>query len=111
MPPIHQKILVRAAEIIEDRGWVQGNYSTPRKNSKGEEIPGPVCASRAITDAAKDLGATERERWDARYAVFEVTGRDSIATWNDQGKRTKEGVLEALRAAAHLPVTWVNHIK
>lgn len=100
-------ILIRAAEIITQRGWVQHHFGLPDKSGKG---PGPVCAARAINEASAELGATERQRWDARYAMFVVIGKDSIASWNDQGKRNKQEVIDSLQKAALLPVSWVNHI-
>lgn len=99
-------ILNRAEEVLQERGWAQGVFSKPTVNGK----PGAVCLAHAINAAAQELNANEVERWDARYAVIGVIGTSSIASWNDNGKRSKPEVFEVLRKAKAAPKTWDNHV-
>lgn len=93
------QILLNAAQIIEARGWVQGHYSIP--NKKNPALPGPVCLSRAINEATRELGASEEDRYAARDAVGAVTGAGyCLAGWNDRGKTTKQDVIRVLTEAA-----------
>jgi hypothetical protein len=96
---LKDRILYRAIEIIDERGWIQGNYETPKKN---EKLPGPVCAARAINLASQELGGSEEQRWDARNAVIALIGAPCIACWNDKGKTTKQEVSRILGEAARL---------
>lgn len=79
------EILARAAQIIEERGWRQGELGDP-------DI-GPRCV----------LGAVNNVRCGTpRYAkaiglIQEQIGTNRIAEWNDDPSRTLPQVLAMLR--------------
>jgi hypothetical protein len=85
------RILERAARVIEERGWCQGHYETKS---------GAVCTSRAISIATDEVGNDMHDRFRARDTLALHIGRDSIASWNDVKGRTKEEVVTKLREAA-----------
>ena len=97
-------LLLRAAEVIEERGWTQGSYC---------DGDGGVCAMGAISVGA----GYPPESIDglANYVsgkavmklikVIDPQGKfvdriGSIPDWNDTRGRTKEEVIAALRTAA-----------
>lgn len=86
--------LLKAADIIEERGWCQGNW----KNGQGQ-----LCILAALETAT-----TERGRPNSlRPAIVAVKARigianGSLAQWNDSPFRTKDEVLAALRSAAEV---------
>ena len=83
------KILLDAADYIERHGWCQGAH----ENGQGE-----VCAMAAIYHCYRrgDLTAMRR--------LQNYVGSRYVGDWNDAPGRTKEQVVEALRAAARTPV-------
>ncbi|KPC75258.1 hypothetical protein ADL26_08170, partial [Thermoactinomyces vulgaris] len=112
-----QALLERAAEIIDQRGWHQGDYA---------DHNGCVCTLGALRIAAAGL-PTDAPFWDARSAALDTSGRFNgpgydqvdlaavaleeylsghgieafgIAEWNDHIAASKEEVTAALRAAA-----------
>lgn len=95
---MRQQILSRAADLIEQHGWCQNAYSTP---------DGKMCTSRAINQAAEELGVFRDARSyltpearDARQHFQTVVGADVIATWNDKKCGSLKQAVEALRKAA-----------
>lgn len=94
----HQKILLRAAELIEEFGW--------RQEAFGDKTRG-MCAVGAIMEAGTELDfvhdreimvATEdklAEHLKLRYSLI-----PHVPAWNDMTGRTKEQVVATLREAS-----------
>lgn len=97
-------ILMKAAEVIETRGWHQGYYM-PAGTSRATC---PVCVLGAINVAAgypPDGSPDERTdvagpAEDATKALIEHLGGLHADTWNDALGRTAEQVTTALRECA-----------
>jgi hypothetical protein len=97
------RILLRAAELIAERGWAQGGY---------EMEDGTLCALGAINYAA--VGVPYYRRNAAGVAATQQLRRAvaqcprwfyaSIDQWNDDPGRTAEEVIDTLIAAAY----WEN---
>jgi hypothetical protein len=87
-------VLVRAAEIVRERGLCQGPWAAG----------GPVCAAGAVGEAAGELGLdrTEMEGKVLRFAgsLGGSTARD-VHGWNDTPGRSAGDVAEALERAAY----------
>lgn len=93
--------LLRAAEIIEERGWCQGRQ---------EDDQGRVCFHGAISIAwhGRTHGTVPRDVYLERIQpILVALGVDpqeiefGAASWNNAEGRTKEEVQAALRQAAH----------
>lgn len=83
-----QRILTRAADLIEMRGHAKHIL----KNDAGE-----MCLLGAILEAGRG------KDWPAACRpVQQLLGTDNIAMWNNQPERTKAEAVAALRAAAQL---------
>lgn len=82
-------ILRRAADIIEENGWIQGTLV--------DDETGAVCAIGAIQQACRQIDTPTY--WSARNALGQYVD-DGVSIWNDDEDRTKEEVLAALREAA-----------
>src|SRR5689334_4049563 len=105
---IGAQVAKRAAEIIRDRGWHQGNM----------EYKGRVCAARALILAGREFGDSEditaasaghyrdglrwtRERLDEHHDLRQrarpYTGSHTYVTeWNDHADTTESEVLAIL---------------
>jgi hypothetical protein len=87
-------VLVRAAEIVRERGLCQGPWAAG----------GPLCAAGAVGEAAGELGLhrTEMEGKVLRFAgsLGGSTARD-VHGWNDTPGRSAGDVAEALERAAY----------
>jgi hypothetical protein len=84
------RILARAADIIRDRGWHQGDWT---------DSQGAVCALQAIrlaagddTDAAADAAAVLLDRIRNQFGDH----ASSVPGWNDRRERTEADVLYLL---------------
>jgi hypothetical protein len=87
-------VLLRAAEIVRERGLCQGPW----------RAGGPLCAAGAIGEAGSDHGLARKEM-EARVVRFarSVGGsavRD-VHAWNDAPGRAARDVSEALERAAY----------
>jgi hypothetical protein len=100
--PTPAQLLNRAADILDERGWFQGNYVG---------ATGCVCALGARHLAVTELdgnptratfatGAEFETALDRIYGALQTDSTDGIADWNDAEGRTKEEVQELLRRAA-----------
>ena len=87
----HQQTLLRAAEIIRERGLYKGDYGTP-----GE----PRCVLGALREAAGDETGFATE--EAASCLMSHLGREALcpSLWNDAPERTADDVVAALQAAA-----------
>jgi hypothetical protein len=87
-------VLLRAAEIVQERGLCQGPW----------KVGGPLCAAGAVGEAAGELGLhrTEMEGKVLRFArsLGGSTARD-VHGWNDAPGRSAGEVAEALERAAY----------
>jgi len=81
-----QKDLERAANLIRERGWVQGHFKTD---------DGAVCISTAIYLAAGPEGIDAAVRSVQRKLLARGWQLGPTA-WNDRAGRTKEDVLALL---------------
>ena len=81
------KLLLKAAALIEVRGWVQGNFEC----SRGYCIGG--AAIRADTTLGRVVYPIALKRVSASLGTFYVG-------WNDTPGRTKDEVVAKLRAVA-----------
>lgn len=89
-----QRVLLRAADVIEECGWCQGAYSM---------MDGRVCAIGAIKVAiglSPDDDEEDTAFVIARRAMSDALGVQFVHEWNDDEKRTKEEVTAKLRAVA-----------
>lgn len=98
-----QRILLKAAEIIEERGWCQGN---PRD--------GRICVMKAIELAtgiepdgftAVNYGPVTDHPASQQLLAYlglppKQLGLSTLWQWNDNENRTKAEVIQALRDAA-----------
>jgi hypothetical protein len=102
------EVLNKAADLIEERGWVQGGVN-------GIDDPwglagGPVCLEGSIVAA---LGLKFRsalydcpaynavaQHLDRKPMPADAPFHDSLWAWNDAPARTASEVIEVLRAAA-----------
>lgn len=108
-------VLTAAADVIEQRGWLQGSFSIRAYDEYGEPDGfienAPVCVRGAISlaaaagylDETTELTDECVERLarhlDAEHAT--ATGaRIAVAVWNDAPGRTADEVVTALRATA-----------
>ncbi|MDQ3856912.1 MAG: hypothetical protein M3327_00445 [Actinomycetota bacterium] len=87
-------VLLRAAEIVRERGLCQGPW----------RAGGPLCAAGAVGVAGRELGLTDPEM-DARILRFAraVGGSafSDVHAWNDVPGRAAGEVAEALERAAY----------
>ncbi|MGH3019848.1 MAG: DUF6197 family protein [Gaiellaceae bacterium] len=87
-------VLLRAAEIVRERGLCQGPWRTG----------GPLCAAGAVGEAGKDHGL-DRAEMEARVVRFAraLGGSDvsHVHCWNDAPGRSAGEVVEALERAAY----------
>lgn len=92
-----QYILATAADILEADGWCQG---------VARDQAGRHCALGAIGTAAHKDGANllTREAFELQDAATDMLQAhlevDWVHEWNDKPGRTKDEVVQALRAAA-----------
>lgn len=85
-----QEILSAAADLIEEHGWVQGEY--------GDEEYG-FCVMGAVYAATAEH-ATDRDRGNAVNRLAGSLGYNAVVYWNDSIAKSKEEVITALRKAA-----------
>lgn len=79
------ELRLKAAEIIEERGWWQGGFDGPN---------GECCMLEALYAAENYVafGSVTRAAQDMGFG-----GIDPIVSWNDAPGRTKAEVLDRLR--------------
>jgi hypothetical protein len=89
--PAGNLVLLEAADLLRERGWCQHFLSDG----------GRFCAEGAIRKAAEGtLAKTSLKFIQARGLLKKHLGAKYIAVWNDDPRRTKKQVIEALEAAA-----------
>lgn len=95
------QLLLKTAEVIEERGWTQGKYI---------DADGCVCVYGAMHvaqgRAPLDAGTSNPAEAHARLALLRTLHLpnsfvvDPLAAWNDAPERTAVEVVTALRTAA-----------
>lgn len=95
-----KEYFLRAAEIIEEKGWCQHAYVG---------MFGEVCLSEAFKRATAELNpsstfqfVSELTKVEMEFARHINSASGSTPRWNDQPGRTKENVLAKLREVAEL---------
>jgi hypothetical protein len=87
-------VLLRAAEIVRERGLCQGPW----------RAGGPICAAGAVGEAGKDHGL-DRAEMEGRVLRFaRALGGANVSDvhcWNDAPGRSAGDVAEALERAAY----------
>lgn len=89
-----QLVLLKAADIIEERGWIQGGAMAQN---------GAVCAAGAIYDACGVTGnpaALPLYREIYARVAQELQPYANIPEWNDTTGRTQQEVTSTLRKLA-----------
>lgn len=84
LPPERQ-VLLDAADILEERGWIQGFSRT----SDGYCIMGALDAASAVTEPARNA---------LFMLAYKIGG--PVPQWNDTPGRTKEEAIAMLRETA-----------
>jgi hypothetical protein len=79
------KLLLKSAEMIEDRGWCQGNF---------EDKQGRMCLMGALKAAAPGM-----EAMGAYIRLRDYLG-GSVMSWNDGTCQSQDEAVAKLRAAA-----------
>jgi hypothetical protein len=92
-----REVRLRAAELIEERGWRQ-------EVRRGELTT--LCAAEAVSAATEELaggdigGAGWRGLNEAAHSPIFGGSVLALVRWNDERGRTEDEVLELLRSAA-----------
>lgn len=87
-------VLLRAAEIVRERGLCQGPW----------RAGGPLCAAGAVSQAGADLGMA---RWEMEARLLQFaravggSAFNDVHNWNDTPGRTAGEVAEGLERAAY----------
>ena len=85
------KVLLRAADIIEKRGWCQGRYS---------DYDGRFCAVGAILNVTESCVLQQASR---RF-LAEHLPNQNVTAWNDVKNRRKKHIIDKMRAVAKLAI-------
>lgn len=103
-------VLRRAADLLEEFGWCQGDYAKPANGLGPAGLSDPCdqtvqafCMAGAYYRAACDLGRSVTHPGDCEKQLRHLVPdqwRGSISLWNDESTRTKAEVVQRLREAA-----------
>jgi hypothetical protein len=88
------RVLLRAAEIVRERGLCKGPW----------RAGGPLCAAGAVGEAGSDLGLPRAEMKARVLRFARALGGSAVSDvhgWNDAPGRTVGDVAEALERAAY----------
>jgi hypothetical protein len=86
------KGLLRAAEIIEERGWWDGKSYKPLADGK-------ICAGLAVNEVFRNSEAKATKAFDRLARQAGVPARIDIPAWNDRSDA--ETVVRTIREAAY----------
>jgi len=95
------EVLCNAANLLQEKGWTQNSIA---RNSQGhrceitDEDVASLCAEGAIATVCKS--EFSRAFYEALGTLRHFLGRGRIFEWNDERKRTKAEVVEALQGAS-----------
>lgn len=99
-----RKDLNDAADLIEKTGWT---IDACARNAEGKDVKSnaPDACAFCVSGALRRVTCETRSRPGQRYLAAanmftRFVGTESIAEWNDEGGRTKDEVIKALREAA-----------
>lgn len=106
--PTPADVLLKAADIIETKGWTQEVYARDRSGAPVATTNSSAwsfCLLGSVVNAAHKLklppsGATERLAETALREMLLAEYRLNITTWNDERCKSKAEAVEALHAAA-----------
>jgi hypothetical protein len=90
--PTTKDLLNRAADILEEFDWCQGQTGSRRIEA--------MCMAGAISEAALDLGANGLTMRTSCQSLHALIGTGFVS-WNDEPGRTKAQVVAKLREAAN----------
>src|SRR5690348_8778296 len=94
-------LLHTAANILEDRGWIQGVLRAGPN--------GPYCTVGAMFEAREEL-FDDCDRFNVGVSALSALADDvakDVSHWNDEKGRTKEQVVSQIRATANrLSAPW-----
>lgn len=95
-------VLDRAADYLEKHGWIQGQLRGYASPSYPNSDPVGVCATGAIEAVAElELDRVHARQELVSYLVtHELWPHHHVPHWNDMTSRTKQEVLDAVRACA-----------
>ena len=85
------RLLLRAAAVLEAHGHCKG---------RAQDQYGAHCVSGAITQAGFELDGYSMGSHDEAVRRLDRYVGGNIVAWNDDGERTKDEVVAALRSAA-----------
>jgi hypothetical protein len=85
------RTLMRAAEIVHERGWIQRAY----ENDEG------VCVAHALGRALHEGGFTHATWYKAYKRFCHSVGLPGMSSWNDSVCQSGEQAAEALERAAY----------
>lgn len=94
-----KEVLLRAAEVVQERGLYKGNYA------RGNGVNGPVCLIGSINVAVSggnpwhEVSGVQEACEVVKNFLPKQYHRD-IADWNDKPRRRKHEVVAILRKAA-----------
>jgi hypothetical protein len=95
-----RKVLVRASEILGERGWIQGEFGD---QGKGYCMAGAARAAVYDLYGVSDYYKRHEIYSEANGLIALYLGHNhrcpSIARWNDDPARTAEDVILALKKA------------
>lgn len=89
-PTTVKDVLLRAADLIEERGWTRG----------AAERRGRVCALKAVELAATEGGVSLWPAASHLDRLLDEAGRLTVLSWNDGVAKSRQEVVRTLRAAA-----------
>lgn len=96
--PETKKLLEKAAEIIETRGWGQhGNYWEFAELAAPNQEPKNFCMVGACMEASKILQSSRRAQAEAEEALYKALAPLGVVEFNDHKAKSKEEVLEVFR--------------
>jgi hypothetical protein len=101
IPPLEpwRKTLLDAADLLEEKGWIQDSYQTCQG----------YCMLGAIQYVLSGDAIKYTSLWTGDHTILKVlqntTGTVKIWEWNDARGRTKDEVLQAIRKAATSVIT------
>jgi len=90
-----QTSLRRAADLIEEHGWVQGEYGNKRKGYCVIGALGREALPMTYHDAVVRLDAALPDTFPEKTSRFQ-----RLVEWNDTPGRTRDEVLQLFRKAA-----------
>lgn len=100
-PVTTSDVLNRAADLLEEQGWMRGVQGLPHRQWYAGRRPlVPLCYLGSIVQAGLDLGVGPKGGFYFWAANTVGEPWDAATRWNDARGRTREEVIARLREAA-----------